>query len=350
MSIRCLFYLAAVAPTFLGATITDSIVPTMDRIERLDFDQARMATKQWEKVQRVAHVRDEKLRIVSYNMLFPLYEMKYAKKHRWAQRKERVEELVHSLAADLICPQELLQHQVEDLMESMESEYAFLGVRASDGIPYADRGRADPMRASYEMNGFFYRRDRLELLEEKVWWLSETPSIPSSTPYYSGKHTLTMGHFRDKMTGKTFRAFNTHLTFSKVKAREFETEKIVEILSEFREEPILLTGDLNAFPSRLDESFPFFDGDYLLDLLTADRLIDSRRKSLLGHVGPISSFTNDPTKQGAKPFMGTGTPGVMLDHVLVSDEFTVLLHAVEPAVVDGEYPSDHLPVIVDLTL
>jgi endonuclease/exonuclease/phosphatase family metal-dependent hydrolase len=39
---------------------------------------------------------------------------------------------------------------------------------------------------------------------------------------------------------------------------------------------------------------------------------------------------------------------VILDHIYVAGAVEVLLHAVEPARVDGHFPSDHMPLIADL--
>lgn len=112
--------------------------------------------------------------------------------------------------------------------------------------------------------------------------------------------------------------------------------------------PVVFMGDLNTFPNRPDMSFPALDGDYVDQILTKKTLHDSLHVSVGGHVGPISTFTNkDPD---VIPFQGTGTPGVFLDHIYVSKEITVLMHAVQPGTVDGHFPSDHMPVVVDCVL
>ena len=60
---------------------------------------------------------------------------------------------------------------------------------------------------------------------------------------------------------------------------------------------------------------------------------------------PISTFTNNQTS--VQPFQGTGTPDIILDHIYVSEKVTVLTHAVEHGTVDGHFPSDHMPVLID---
>jgi endonuclease/exonuclease/phosphatase family metal-dependent hydrolase len=60
----------------------------------------------------------------------------------------------------------------------------------------------------------------------------------------------------------------------------------------------------------------------------------------------MSTFTNEGQDPAA--FKGVGTPGVFLDHIFVTKDLTVLVHAVQPVKVDGCFPSDHMPIVVDL--
>ncbi len=340
--------LALLWTTTCAAQVTHSILPTIEKAERLDLKRSMLTQRHWKRLQKAKDKIDQKLRVMSYNMLFTVYENKLPKEHHWVKRKDRVAELVHHVAADLICPQELLQKQVEDLMERVGSDYHFIGYRSTDGIAYRDRAKANPRKKSWELNGFFFRKDRLELLEERVWWLSKTPDYPSFAPGSKAPRTLTMGKFLDKVTGDSFYAFNTHLTFGKIENREFEAELIKGIIGDYDDLPCLFAGDLNAFPLRPDmNSLPFWDGDSLLELLTENNLNRSDLYPLLGHIGPLSTYTN--AKQGdVRPFQGIGVPGVILDHVLINSKFQALIHGVEAARVGGHFPSDHMPVIVDL--
>lgn len=91
---------------------------------------------------------------------------------------------------------------------------------------------------------------------------------------------------------------------------------------------------------------PFFDGNYMLRLITAKSLSNARDVALIGTLGPISTYTNKPGS--VLPFQGTGTPGIILDHIFVTKQLSVLTACVQPAQVDGRYASDHLPVVVDV--
>ncbi len=97
---------------------------------------------------------------------------------------------------------------------------------------------------------------------------------------------------------------------------------------------LVFTGDLNTFPNRPDlKGLPFYDGDYTQALIKKGLFFDARKRSILGHIGPCGTFTN---KEGfPDPFQGTGTPGIFLDHIYVSRDVTVLIHAVNPATENG---------------
>jgi endonuclease/exonuclease/phosphatase family metal-dependent hydrolase len=82
--------------------------------------------------------------------------------------------------------------------------------------------------------------------------------------------------------------------------------------------------------------------------LTANNLIDARTISLLGHFGPLGTFTNRPGD--GVPFKGTGTPGVFLDHIFVSKDIAVIAHAVEPVTFNNLFPSDHMPLFIDFII
>jgi len=92
--------------------------------------------------------------------------------------------------------------------------------------------------------------------------------------------------------------------------------------------------------------FPHFLRKWSESIRTA--LKNAESCSLVGHFGPISTFTNSST--GTTPFQGTGTPGVVLDYIYASDKVIILTHATEPGTVDGHFPSDHMPVIVDFII
>jgi endonuclease/exonuclease/phosphatase family metal-dependent hydrolase len=228
---------------------------------------------------------------------------------------------------DIIGVQELYTSQYKDLLPHVKNTFEFYARECEDG----------------ELNGIFYRKDRFELIDSHVWYMTTTPNVPSS-------ETLTMVRLKDLKTGKNLVVFNTHLAFSKVDKRDFQARFIAEYLESIAtDSPVILTGDLNTFPNRMDlEKLPFYDGDYVHRILTKGALKDAKDVSILGHVGPLSTFSN--SSDGVGPFKGTGTPGVFLDHIYVSKNINVIIHAVQPGTVEGHFPSDHLPILIDFII
>lgn len=141
---------------------------------------------------------------------------------------------------------------------------------------------------------------------------------------------------------------NSHFSFSNVNLREKQAHRVAKKVRELSSDmPVIFMGDLNTFPQRLDQPrFPFYDGDYIHQILTASGLRDAKEVSLLGHLGPIGNFTN--AEGEVKPFQGTGTPGVFLDHIYVTEGIQVLIHVISSDRVDGLFPSDHMPIVVDV--
>ena len=69
--------------------------------------------------------------------------------------------------ADVIGVQEALYGMLADL-DTLLPEYSRIGVGRTDG------------KMSGEFSAILYKRDRLEVLENKTFWLSPTPEVPGS--------------------------------------------------------------------------------------------------------------------------------------------------------------------------
>lgn len=312
----------------LGGAVENSVIPQIERFENVNLLQThRYSKNQFLEMASILERKPESIRLATYNMLFNLYDQNLDEVNRWPQRLSRIVELIGEMQPDIMGVQELYSNQLKDLLPMIEDTYAFYAKACEDG----------------ELNGIFYRKDRFEVVDHKIWYMTATPKVSSS-------ETLTMIQLRDVKTGKCLAVFNTHLSFSKVDKREFQARFIAKRIEWFADKmPVILTGDMNTFPHRLDlQKLPFYDGDYIDRILTKKHLRDSIDISLLGHLGPLSTFSN--AADGVVPFTGTGTPGVFLDHIYVSKEVNVIIHAVQPGTVNGHFPSDHLPVLIDFIL
>jgi endonuclease/exonuclease/phosphatase family metal-dependent hydrolase len=311
---------------FYLESVENSIVPAIEKFEQLkNLPVEKYSKNQYLEIASALQRINERIRLISYNVLFDFFDRNLDKVNRWPQRLPRIVDLLEEMQPDIICVQELYTNQIQDLMPYLENTFLFYSGACEDG----------------ELIGIFYQKDRFEVVSSKIWYMTSTPDVPSS-------ETLTMLKLKDLKTGRHVAVFNTHLAFSNINKRDFQARFIAEHVELYAQQmPTILAGDINTFPNRLDlAKLPFYDGDYVHRILTQGALKDAINTSILGHLGPISTFSNH--SNDVVPFRGTGTPGVFLDHIYVSKDIHVLMHAVQSGTVGGHFPSDHLPVIVDL--
>lgn len=298
----------------------------------------------------------EKVRVLSFNVLFDCTEQQTPVEHRWPARLPRVVDVFKEIKPDIIGVQELYPQQKADLIAQIGDDFSFYVGDLQKG----------------ELNGIFYRKDRFEI--DKDYDLNETQDLLKSgakrLPFDRKEHEefqkapaqdalspelepgkmFTILHLIDKKTGRKFAIVNAHFTFRKIQSRacqaQYIAEKILKPLAE--KKAVIFTGDLNTFPNRGDlPNLPFLDGNDIHALLSRKSgMRNAIYNALLGHIG-MSGSTNDPAKDKVKPFEGIGTPGVFTDHIYVSDRIQVIVHAVVTAWVGGLYPSDHRPLLVD---
>lgn len=314
---KTILYFLILTAIFADA-VENSVIPVMETFECVENLPLQKFTKnQFSEISTALEKKEELIRLVTYNMLFNLYDHNLNEENRWPNRLPRIVELIHEMRPDIISTQELYPMQVQDLVNLIGDEFSFFpGQKDNDGESY----------------GIFYRRDRFELLSSQF------------------DYPLSIVQLKDLKTDKIVYVFNTHMPLSNIEKREANAHKIAQVIEPFAEQTaVIFTGDLNTFPGRLDlKNLPFYDGDYIHHILSKGSLKNSYQESLLGHFGPISTFTNNGT--GTKPFEGTGTPGIFLDYIYVSKKVTVLTHAVEQGTVDGHFPSDHMPVLIDFLI
>jgi len=309
----------------LQGAIENSIIPAMDELCIKDL-QGKINQAQATAIIN-AEPLDERLRVISFNMLFnlPEAEKRLPPQHHWTERKERVLAYLQWSHPDIIGSQELQQDQIHDLMSQLDQDYAYYGLETIDGHPLD------------EVTAIFYKKARLELLEGQTLCFDQEDT-----------HSFTICRFKDKMTGSEFIVLNTHLAFCKIEKRYEESCILRDIISNHCNSPLLLMGDFNTFPFRQELDLPFFDGPSVLQVIMESGVIDSILLALFGHFGPIASTNFCPqTKQS---FSSQGTPGVILDYIFVTPDIHVIAHGIDPATVDGDFPSDHFPVIADLLI
>jgi endonuclease/exonuclease/phosphatase family metal-dependent hydrolase len=309
--------------------IKHSVIPVIEAYECIDKLSAdKYSKEQFAEIQKMLKNKENRLRLVTYNMLFNQCDDIYEEGYKWDARLPRIVALLEEMDADIMGVQELYQEQVLTLRPWIEKKYHLYTKPLGKG----------------EHCGILYKKERFKV--EK----GEILKMPSTPPGQEHADTLILLTLRDLKTNQRITILNTHFNFTDAECRLKQAQFVINQVKKLsKKTAVVLMGDLNTFAHRLElKKLPFYDGDYLHHLLTQKYLKDAKEEAVLGHLGPIATFTNEG--EDPAPFKGRGTPGIFLDHIYVSSKVKVISHAVQPATVGGYYPSDHMPLISDILL
>lgn len=156
-------------------------------------------------------------------------------RNNWMYRRDAVVNMVNQTAPDLIGIQEGLFPQVNFMAENLQ-DYERYGVEREDA---QERGEA---------NAIFVRKDRLEVMDKGIFWLSETPDTVSRGWDAAYNRTVIWVKLREKKSGKELFFLNTHFDHIGDTARIEEGRLIGEKIDELSADrlPVFLTGDFNS--------------------------------------------------------------------------------------------------------
>ena len=257
---------------------------------------------------------------------------------RWYCRMPRVAQIVRDHDFDVFGVQEAVPGEMAILEEELP-EFSTVGCGRNK-----DRGG--------EGMYIFYRRGRFDCLENGTFWLSETPDVPGSKYVGAGcPRTCTWALLRDRVTGRTFRYFNTHLDHISSKARWDGMQVLLRHgvrPAKARGETIFLTGDLNE---TLDET----DDPKAIVELQGPRLAESAKEN---PIALVSTELKDTYGMSETPHVGTyktfhgykGTPRCRIDYIFATPDVKVRSHATLNDKPGGRFASDHYPVVATVGL
>jgi endonuclease/exonuclease/phosphatase family metal-dependent hydrolase len=182
-----------------------------------------------------------------------------------------------------------------------------------------------------ESSNIFYKKDRFRVKETCTFWLSETPNEISMGWDAACNRVCSYALFKDLLTKQLFWVFNTHLDHIGEDAR---TKGIQLILSKIKElnnkkYPVIFMGDFNSEPNE----------DRIIELKKV--MDDSREVSREKPFGPSGTFNN---------FRHNEPVAKLIDYIFVSKNsiLKVKKYAILSDSKDLRYPSDHLPVYVEI--
>lgn len=253
-------------------------------------------------------------------MTFNLRYASTTEPNSWTARRPVMRELLRSEAPDVICTQEGLYQQLRDIHSDLGAHYDWIGTGREGG-------------SHDEAVAILYDTRRLAPVEHDTFWLSDTPRVIGSNTWGGSLPRIaTWVRFRDlHRAGREFYVLNTHLDHANQYARERAASLIVERITELdRSLPFVVTGDFNAVAHN----------NQVYDVLLAAGLVDTWDTA--AERGPLYG-----TFHGYRPL----TPdGDRIDWILATPRVTVHRASINTFAMNGQFPSDHLPVQTSLTL
>jgi len=251
------------------------------------------------------------------------FNLRYASSkppNAWQQRRPVMKHCIEKMSPDLIGTQEGLYQQLKDIATDLP-QYEWIG-QGRDG---GSRG---------EFMAVFYRKDRFEPLEYDYFWLSDTPEvIASSTWGNTNRRMVTWVRFRDQKTGREFYFWNTHLDHALQPAREKAALLINQRIQALKTTlPILLVGDFNA-AAGANKVYDILvrDGGLTDSWTTAAKRVNEAYNTFHGYEKPREN-------------------GQRIDWILSRGAVTAAATEIVTFAENGQYPSDHFPVVAWLRL
>lgn len=157
-------------------------------------------------------------------------------------RLSRVVQVVEHYSPDVFMTQETTDWFVLYLMQNLPSQYTWAYTQSNGHdktmpeLPFNNTRAADETHSA-----IFYNEEKLELIDNGMFWLSDTPDVMSK--YYESFcfRITTWAKFRDIATGREFICIDVHL--------DGAADNQINVLMDFVDEnigmPMVLAGDFN---------------------------------------------------------------------------------------------------------
>lgn len=241
----------------------------------------------------------------------------------WPKRKDWVGQIIVEQKVDVAGLQEVRADQLDDLKIRLPKMSVY-GVGRDDG------------KRSGEFTPIFFRSNRFELLDKSTFWLSPTPGKVGSVGWDAAiTRIASWVKLSDRSTGGVFYVINTHFDHRGAQARAESSKLLVKRLKEqFDDHPVVLTGDFNTTPQ---------SGPYKTLVAREKDFVtfhDTYQRSATKPVGPNSTWSG----------FRAVVPKRRIDYIFVTNAIDVLRLRILDNQREGRFPSDHLPVLVEIRL
>ncbi|KAF4928818.1 hypothetical protein CGCF245_v012473 [Colletotrichum fructicola] len=251
----------------------------------------------------------------------------------WSVRRPRLTAQLNYETAgrpeSLVCMLEVVKKQLVDIAEDLGTSWSHIGVGRDDGV------------AAGEFSPIFFQPGAWDLVENRTYWLSETPDVAGSVGWDAAlPRIVTVASFTHVGSGFPLVFMCTHFDHVGQTARENSAAFLVDLAKEWESAanevtPVFLGGDLNIEPDNPAYQTLIAEGNM------HDTLDVTPEAHRVGCSKTYTGFTDDESDDS------------LIDHLFVRDPtargMEFLTHAVLPNKFDdGLYISDHRPVVTDV--
>lgn len=266
-------------------------------------------------------VTPETLRIATYNVHYIILDRETGpwSMGDWERRKGPKDLAFKAVNADVIGFQEMESFSFQTNQINLTLDWLL-----TNNPDYTAAAIGDPAEFP-STQPILYRSDRLALLDQGWFFFSQTPDVIYSRTFNGSFPAFTSwAQFRDRQSGAVFRVINIHTDFSSRSNRIQSVELVAKRIKPWidADETLFVIGDLNG---RL--------GDRVVNILAETGLAFApvqgstfhlnRGINLFGAIDHIASI---------------GDAALIGDPIVLRQKF------------DGEWPTDHYPVIADYML
>jgi len=263
-------------------------------------------------------------RFMTYNVECSACNLRYP----WAQRLQAFQDIFERNQPDLLGTQELtFASEVEDFLEILPGNMSAI---------YFQGGRNDPDAA------IFYNTDIFQPISDGFFWLGPTPDVPFSKGFVtlSTPRLWTWAHFLDMETQREFVFTSTHFDNNSPN-QEKSAPLVLERTAGWNALlPVVTVGDFNS------------DWES-----TAYGILTKGRAPYVGsfkfHYQQTYTLAWDVVIESNQTTPPAYDETQAIDHIFVGSEreYTVPYWAVDMHTYkNGQYPSDHFPLIADIQL
>lgn len=267
--------------------------------------------------QKTAYVKpEEELNIMTLNVCSWSFDGKDLE-----TRADGIAKTIADNKPDSIGFQETTSYWMNELNNRLNNQYAFVGIGSDTALDYKESTEPND-----EFTAIFYLKNKFKVVDWGYFWLSETPDIPSYGWGSAYIRICTWVILENKHTNSQYVHINTHFDNESSEARRNSIGMILEKAKEFKDLPVVFTGDLNF----IEKSLGYKD-------ITADYLKDTKVLA--------KDTMNSPTFHAGDP---ETYKDFVLDYILINDKFNAVKYEVIKDKYKHRYISDHYAVVASV--